>query len=58
MAHDRHAPPGYVRCFRPNVRIAARRAVVEPRATPLTDADIRECESRDWSFSLPMPPGW
>lgn len=49
MAHDRLAPPGYVECFRPNVRIVGiRQLTIRPRAQPLTDDDIRACESRAW----------
>jgi arabinofuranosyltransferase len=48
MAHDRHPPAGYLACFRPNVRLAGRRARVTPRPEPLTDDEIRACESRAW----------
>jgi arabinofuranosyltransferase len=48
MAHDRAPPPGYVDCFRPNVHVKEGRVVVEKRDRPLTDEDIRACESRDW----------
>jgi arabinofuranosyltransferase len=48
MAHDRAPPPGYEECFRPNVFIDHRRVWLKPREAPLTDEDIRRCESRDW----------
>ncbi len=48
MAHDRRPPPGYVRCFRPNLRFERGRAVVRRRSAPLTDDEIRACESRAW----------
>jgi arabinofuranosyltransferase len=49
MAHARRAPAAYVDCFRPNVRMVLRerRAIVRPRR--LADAQIRACESRDWT---------
>jgi arabinofuranosyltransferase len=62
MAHDRLPPPGYVECFRPNVRKEGGigmhepvdapprqppRVVVEPRR--LGDDEIRACESADWA---------
>lgn len=51
MAHDRAPPPGYVECFRPNLRIEARRAVLVRRLAPLRDEDIRACEARNWTAS-------
>jgi arabinofuranosyltransferase len=48
MAHDRHPPPGYVACYRPNVRLAGHRIRVKERTRPLTDDEIRACESRAW----------
>ena len=48
MAHDRQPPPGYARCFRPNVWIEDRRAKIRRRARPLRDAEIRACEARSW----------
>ncbi len=48
MAHDRIPPGGYVECFRPNVQVVNRSAVVTPRSVPLTDRDIVACESRAW----------
>lgn len=44
MAHDRRPPPGYVECFRPNVRIENARVVVSPRDPPLRDDEIRACD--------------
>jgi len=45
MAHDRHAPPGYVEGFRPNVfLLGGGRVKVAPRV--LTDAEIRAHEAR------------
>jgi arabinofuranosyltransferase len=53
MAHDRMAPAGYLEAFRPNVRFERRGQdyvfVVDPRETPLTDADIRAAEARFWA---------
>ena len=48
MAHDRVPPHGYVDCFRPNVRKSRAGLRLIARATPLTDAEIKACESRDW----------
>ena len=50
MAHDRRPPEGYVECFRPNLRIDARQAIVTPRVPQLRDSDIRDCETRDWAL--------
>lgn len=48
MAHDRHAPPDYVDCFRPNVVVGpAGVARVEARPEALTFDMIRGCE-RDY----------
>jgi arabinofuranosyltransferase len=49
MAHDRIPPPGYVECFRPNLEIRDGVLRLEARDHPLTDDEIRACESRDWS---------
>jgi arabinofuranosyltransferase len=47
MAHDRLPPPGYLEGFRANVEVVgAGRVVVEPRAVPLTDAEIVAHEAR------------
>jgi arabinofuranosyltransferase len=53
MAHDRMPPLEYVLCFRPNVFIdkAEGKMIVKGRNPPLTDEDIRACESREW-FAL------
>ncbi len=55
MAHDRMPPLEYVLCFRPNVFIdkARGKIIVKGRTPPLTDADIRACESRDWLSMTP-----
>lgn len=55
MAHDRHPPIGYVKCFRPNVFTNRAAALQEPRSTPLTDDEIRACEARDW-YALHSAP--
>jgi arabinofuranosyltransferase len=47
MAHERHAPPGYVASFAPNVVLGDGRPVVTARATPLTAADVRRLEA-EW----------
>ena len=49
MAHDRVPPPGYVECFRPNLEIRDGFVNVEVRESPLSDEEIRACESGDWS---------
>jgi arabinofuranosyltransferase len=48
MAHDRIPPAGYVECFRPNLEIRDGALRLEARDRPLTDDEIRACESRDW----------
>jgi len=49
MAHVRKPPPGYVECFRPNASLRWNgRLQIEPRPVPLTDVQIRTCESRHW----------
>jgi arabinofuranosyltransferase len=48
MAHERKAPPGYIECFRPNLRLGGGKIQLDPRSPPLTDNEIRACESRDW----------
>ncbi len=48
MAHDRAAPPAYVKCFQPNVKLDKEgNATVTPRAEPLTAEAIRACEA-EW----------
>ncbi|MBX3464663.1 MAG: hypothetical protein KF830_15955 [Planctomycetes bacterium] len=47
LAHERLAPDEYKDAFAPNVTIANRRAVVRPRAEPLTPARVREIET-EW----------
>jgi arabinofuranosyltransferase len=44
MAHDRVPPRGYVACFRPNVQVRSRQALVVPRRSALTADDINRCE--------------
>ena len=47
MAHDRKPPPGYPACLRPNVKVSGSGEVtVNPRARPLTAADVIACESQ------------
>jgi len=48
MAHDRIAPSGYEACFRANVVVIGHDVHVTGRASPLTNAEIRACESRRW----------
>jgi arabinofuranosyltransferase len=48
MAHERKAPPGYIECFRPNLRLGSGELRLDPRSPPLSDDEIRACESRDW----------
>ena len=55
MAHDRHPPAGYLECFHPNVAWRARPPHIDPRRKPLTAADIRLCESKDWQQPHPTP---
>ena len=61
MAHDRLAPPGYVRCYRPNVAIDPSGRVSHlRREPPLTDPDITACEEH-WrkraGEPIVVPPG-
>jgi len=46
MAHDRRPPPGYVKCFAPNVKVRAGRVRIEPRVEPLDPDDVIRCETR------------
>lgn len=54
LAHERQPPPGYVECFRPqaHARNGAFERVV-PAPAPLTDTEVRACESRSWQPHLP-----
>jgi arabinofuranosyltransferase len=48
MAHDRRPPPGYVKCFEPNLQIFVGPPptyTVGPRVEPLSDEKIVECET-------------
>jgi len=47
MAHDRKPPPGYLRCFRIAPASATQKAP-RPAEVPLTDEEIRRCESKRW----------
>ena len=47
MAHERHAPPGYVASFRPNVGIVDGKAAVSARSEPLTADEVRRLEA-EW----------
>ncbi|MBX3462136.1 MAG: hypothetical protein KF830_03120, partial [Planctomycetes bacterium] len=51
MAHSRLAPAEYVAAFAPNVTVAAGRATVHPRATPLTGDRVRAIEA-EWRRRL------
>jgi arabinofuranosyltransferase len=44
MAHERRPPAGYVECFAPNVALKNGKAIVRPRAEPLTADRIVACE--------------
>jgi arabinofuranosyltransferase len=46
IAHNHVPPEGYVECLRPNVTVVERQLVITPRATPLTEESVRDCESR------------
>ena len=46
MAHERIPPPGYVDCFKPNVILSPRRAVIDRNVRRLTDEIIVECETK------------
>jgi arabinofuranosyltransferase len=48
MAHERNPPAGYVECFRTNIYLQNGVHVREGIA-PLTDDEVRACESRDWT---------
>jgi arabinofuranosyltransferase len=47
MAHERHAPPGYVASFRPNVGIVDGKAAISARSEPLTADEVRRLEA-EW----------
>ena len=58
MAHDRISPPGYDRCFMPNLSVTGKHPdfdiggnalVIRDRPKPLTDEIIRGCELGDWA---------
>lgn len=55
MAHEHWPPPGYLECFRPNVRVtqatgasgeSVSQLKIRTRNRPLTDEEVRACESR------------
>ncbi len=56
MAHDRVAPPGYIECYSPNVRVELVHGAdgdqhsisIAPRAVALTADMIRTCENGNW----------
>jgi len=50
MAHERRPPPGYIECFRLNLVYFGTPDLlfVRPRKPPLTDDEIRACESQLW----------
>lgn len=48
MAHDRKPPPGYLRCFRIGPVMGGEPRFPRPDEVPLTDEEIRRCESRRW----------
>jgi arabinofuranosyltransferase len=45
MAHDRRPPAGYVECFRPNLHVYKGKSRIDEREEPLTDDQIRACDS-------------
>ncbi|MFO1520920.1 MAG: hypothetical protein U1G05_02555 [Kiritimatiellia bacterium] len=45
-------PEGYVESFRPNVAVEGHRAVVQPRAVPLTAGEIQDLE-KSWRAKRP-----
>jgi arabinofuranosyltransferase len=58
MAHERISPPGYVRCYRPNMRMEGKlpdihmggiSIQIAVRRNPLTDDAIRACDRHDWT---------
>ena len=51
MAHDRKAPPEYVKKFRENVTYDASGLHVEERNPPLTAQDIIEIETKWWRWA-------
>jgi arabinofuranosyltransferase len=54
MAHDKKPPEGYPECFRLNVLFNENGILIRPRGDhPLTDEEIRACESRDWTRPTP-----
>ena len=48
MAHERMPPRGYLECFRQNLMRDSEDILVDPSVAPMTDAEIRDCETRDW----------
>jgi arabinofuranosyltransferase len=48
MSHARKPPPGYFECFRPNVEVRSRQAIIRERPTPLHAADVKTCEYYKW----------
>ncbi len=57
MAHERISPPGYLMCYRPNLRLRGKlpdlhmggsSIQIAVRRNPLTDDVIRACDRRDW----------
>ena len=47
MAHERTPPPGYVSCFRPNVRRVPNAGFrITPRSEALTAEDVKRCEQQ------------
>jgi arabinofuranosyltransferase len=51
MAHDRMAPPEYLKDFRPNVTYDASGLHVAEREPPLTERDITEIETKWWEWA-------
>jgi arabinofuranosyltransferase len=46
MAHDRQPPPGYLECFRQNLTKDAEGLTTDPAIEPMSDTEIRDCETR------------
>ncbi len=54
MAHERNPPAGYIECFRSNIYLM-NGVHLRDGIAPLTDDEVRACESRDWSKAGNVP---
>ncbi|HEX6812096.1 MAG TPA: hypothetical protein VF384_10775 [Planctomycetota bacterium] len=56
MAHDRVAPPDYVKALDPNVTVENRKVIVRKRAVPLTADRVHAIEA-EWREKIESRPG-